>query len=74
VRPLDELVADAVKVASAGLDQLVIKRGELRMLKDYDMVVGTDNPNVARFCDNVTVTHNRERITAPTNLMLVVTE
>lgn len=40
-RPLDELRRDAEKVLSSGHSQLFITVEELRMLKDYEQVVGT---------------------------------
>lgn len=47
MRPLDELLRDAGKAASEGRDHLLINRQELRQLKDYGLVIGTADPNVA---------------------------
>ena len=54
-RPIDELLQDAFKAAGDGLGHLMITRAELRQLKDYELVVGTDNPNVARFVETIAV-------------------
>lgn len=49
MRPLAELMEDAEKAASANVMQLLITAAELRQLKDYELVVGTSNPDVAVF-------------------------
>ena len=51
MRPIDELIRDAQREAGNGKEHLLINQAELRQLKDYDLVVGTDNPNVARFTE-----------------------
>lgn len=49
MRPIDELMRDAENAAAAGIGHLLINPAELRQLKDYELVTGTANPNVALF-------------------------
>ncbi len=51
MRPIDELLADARHAAANGVRQLLINQQELRQLKDYEMVIGTENPNAARVAE-----------------------
>jgi hypothetical protein len=54
MRPIDELMRDVAKAASAGKDHILISRAELRQLKDYEMVVGTTNPDIAELVGDTT--------------------
>ena len=51
MRPLDELQRDAWKQVMEGNSFIVINRAELKMLKDFGMVTGTSNPNLAQSVD-----------------------
>ena len=48
MRPLDELQRDAWKQVTEGNSFIVINRAELKTLKDFGMVTGTSNPNLAQ--------------------------
>lgn len=54
MRPIDELIRDAAKASSEGKDHILISRAELRQLKDYELVMGTDNPDVAVLIGDIT--------------------
>lgn len=54
MRPIDVLMTDVVKASSEGKDHILINRAELRQLKDYELVMGTDNPDVAVLVGDLT--------------------
>jgi hypothetical protein len=74
VRPISDLIIDAAKAAGAGVDHMAINRAELRQLKDYELVSGTDNPDVAVFAPLVATIVDGKRVEAPQAFQLHVVE
>jgi hypothetical protein len=74
MRPIDEMMRDAVKAASDGVYRMLINHAELRQLKDYELVTGTENPNVATVRDGAAVMSYGERLEAPPAFELHIVE
>jgi hypothetical protein len=65
MRPIDETFRDALKAASEGIYRMPISRAELRQLKDYELVMGTTNPDVATFVPGAAIMLDGVKTEAP---------
>lgn len=65
MRPIDEMFRDALKAASEGMYRMQINRAELRQLKDYELVTGTPNPDIATFVPGAAVMIDGVKTEAP---------